>query len=206
MRYDDGLYFKSHEEMAERFPDRPDVLENTLRIADEVDVEFEKKYYVPAFPLPEERGSPRGGDARDWVWEGAKERYARCPAGADPKAVLAGGAHRVRARGHQQPEARLLGLLPDHRRLHPLGARARGIPVGPGRGSAAGSIVAYCTGITDICPIEFDLLFERFLNPERVSMPDIDVDFCFERRGEVIEYVRRSTAATRWGRSSPSGR
>jgi DNA polymerase-3 subunit alpha len=69
-------------------------------------------------------------------------------------------------------------------------ARDHGIPVGPGRGSAAGSIVAYCTGITDICPIEFDLLFERFLNPERVSMPDIDVDFCFERRGEVIEYVR----------------
>src|SRR5690606_4494809 len=68
--------------------------------------------------------------------------------------------------------------------------RQHGIPVGPGRGSAAGSIVAYCMGITDICPIRFDLLFERFLNPERVSMPDIDVDFCFERRGEVIDYVR----------------
>ena len=70
-------------------------------------------------------------------------------------------------------------------------ARDRGIPVGPGRGSAAGSLVAYALGITDVCPLEFDLLFERFLNPERVSMPDIDVDFCFERRGEVIEYVRR---------------
>ena len=76
-------------------------------------------------------------------------------------------------------------------------ARERGIPVGPGRGSAAGSIVAYCLGITNVCPLKFDLLFERFLNPDRVSMPDIDVDFCFERRGEVIEYVRE-----RYGRDS----
>ena len=76
-------------------------------------------------------------------------------------------------------------------------ARERGIPVGPGRGSAAGSLVAYALGITDVCPLKFDLLFERFLNPERVSMPDIDVDFCFERRGEVIEYVRE-----RYGRTS----
>ena len=76
-------------------------------------------------------------------------------------------------------------------------ARDRGIPVGPGRGSAAGSLVAYALRITDVCPLEFDLLFERFLNPERVSMPDIDVDFCFERRGEVIEYVRQ-----KYGRES----
>jgi DNA polymerase-3 subunit alpha len=70
-------------------------------------------------------------------------------------------------------------------------ARDRGIPVGPGRGSAAGSIVAFALGITNVCPLDYDLLFERFLNPERVSMPDVDVDFCFERRGEVIEYVRQ---------------
>src|SRR5690606_32012849 len=76
-------------------------------------------------------------------------------------------------------------------------ARARGIPVGPGRGSAAGSLVAYALGITTVDPLRFDLLFERFLNPSRVSMPDIDVDFCFERRGEVIEYVRQ-----RYGRDS----
>ena len=69
-------------------------------------------------------------------------------------------------------------------------AKERGIPVGPGRGSAAGSLVAYVLGITDVDPLQFDLLFERFLNPDRVSMPDIDVDFCYERRGEVIEYVR----------------
>ena len=76
-------------------------------------------------------------------------------------------------------------------------ARDRDIPVGPGRGSAAGSLVAYALRITDVCPLKFDLLFERFLNPERVSMPDIDVDFCFERRGEVIEYVRQ-----KYGRES----
>src|SRR5438046_4611624 len=76
-------------------------------------------------------------------------------------------------------------------------ARDRGIPVGPGRGSSAGSLVAYALKITNICPLKFDLLFERFLNPERVSMPDVDVDFCFERRGEVIDYVRQ-----KYGRES----
>src|SRR6185437_9963206 len=79
-------------------------------------------------------------------------------------------------------------------------ARDMGIPVGPGRGSAAGSLVAYALRITDVCPLEFDLLFERFLNPERVSMPDIDVDFCFERRGEVIDYVRQKYGREAVGR------
>ena len=82
-------------------------------------------------------------------------------------------------------------------------AKEQGIPVGPGRGSAAGSLVGYAMGITDIDPIQNELLFERFLNPERVSMPDIDVDFCMNRRGEVISYVTKSTDASRWRRSSP---
>jgi DNA polymerase-3 subunit alpha len=84
-------------------------------------------------------------------------------------------------------------------------AREAGIPVGPGRGSAAGSVVAWCMKITDVDPIEFDLIFERFLNPERVSLPDIDIDFCERRRGEVIDYVRNAGARTS-PRSSPSGR
>jgi hypothetical protein len=83
-------------------------------------------------------------------------------------------------------------------------AKERGIPVGPGRGSGAGSLVAYALEITDLDPIEYDLLFERFLNPERVSMPDFDVDFCMERRDEVIDYVASATAARPSRRSSPS--
>ena len=86
-------------------------------------------------------------------------------------------------------------------------ARMNGIPVGPGRGSGAGSIVAYCLKITKIDPIKFNLVFERFLNPERVSMPDIDIDFCFNRRQEVIDYVRwcRSSLSVRWRRRVSSG-
>ena len=84
-------------------------------------------------------------------------------------------------------------------------AKEHGIPVGPGRGSAAGSLVGYSMGITDIDPLQNELLFERFLNPERVSLPDIDVDFCMNRRGEVIDYVTGSTVVSRWRRSLPSG-
>ncbi|MDR0786315.1 MAG: DNA polymerase III subunit alpha [Gemmatimonadota bacterium] len=184
MRYDGGLYFKSGPEMAERFPDRPDVLENTLRIASEVNVQFEKKYYVPEFPLP--TGVLSEADLlADWVWKGARERYAPTPGSELSDTV------RERIEYELEVISRLgyagyFLITADFIRW----ARDHGIPVGPGRGSAAGSIVAYTTGITDLCPLEFDLLFERFLNPERVSMPDIDVDFCYERRGEVIEYVR----------------
>ena len=85
-------------------------------------------------------------------------------------------------------------------------AKGQDIPVGPGRGSGAGSLVAYALTITDLDPIRFGLLFERFLDPERVSMPDFDIDFCQDRRGEVITTCRNATAATRWRRSSPSGR
>ncbi len=180
MRYDEGLYFKSAPEITERFPDRPDVLENTLKIADEVNVGFEKSYHLPAFPLPEDHD-----DENDYLvylaTEGAKRRY-----------------------GDPLPEAvqeRLdfeLGVITETGYAGYFlitwdfidWARRQGIPVGPGRGSAAGSIVAYSLWITNLDPLEFGLLFERFLNPERISMPDIDIDFCYERRGEVIEYVR----------------
>ncbi|HEX7239130.1 MAG TPA: DNA polymerase III subunit alpha [Longimicrobiaceae bacterium] len=193
MKYDDQLYFKSGPEMAERFPDRPDVLSNTLEIADAVDLSFPKKYYVPEFPVQEQGFTGEAEMLSDWVWRGAVERYAPDAApGSDPKSVLpANIVERVEYELSviNDPKLGYAGyflITADFIQW----ARDHGIPVGPGRGSAAGSIVAYCTGITDICPIQFDLLFERFLNPERVSMPDIDVDFCFERRGEVIEYVR----------------
>ena len=180
MRYDDGLYFKSTPEIAERFPDRPDVLENTLKISDAVNLGFEKTYHLPAFPLPEDHS-----DENEYLvflaTDGAKRRY-----------------------GDPLPEAvqeRLdyeLGVITETGYAGYFlitwdfidWARRHGIPVGPGRGSAAGSIVAYSLWITNIDPLAFDLLFERFLNPERISMPDIDVDFCYERRGEVIEYVK----------------
>jgi DNA polymerase III subunit alpha len=193
MRYDAGLYFKSADEMRERFADRPDVLENTVRIAEECSWSYPKGYHVPAFPVQEAGFSTEADMLRDWVWRGVVERYAPgAPRGADPREVLP--APIVERTEYE------LGVIcsssVDYSGYFLITAdfirwaREHGIPVGPGRGSAAGSIVAYATGITDICPIEFDLLFERFLNPERVSMPDIDVDFCFERRGEVIEYVR----------------
>jgi DNA polymerase-3 subunit alpha len=103
---------------------------------------------------------------------------------------------------HKMPDG-LSGLLPDRRRLHQMG-KAQGIPVGPGRGSGAGSLVAWALTITDLDPLRFGLLFERFLNPERVSMPDFDIDFCQTRRDEVIRYVQQKYGATRSPRSSPS--
>jgi DNA polymerase III subunit alpha len=192
MKYDGQLYFKNGDEMAERFPGRPDVLENTLRIADECNWSYPKGYHVPAFPVAEEGYVSEDEMLRAWVWKGALKHYAPkgTPADADPRAVLTQEIiDRVEYEMEVITSLNYSGyflITADFIRW----ARDHDIPVGPGRGSAAGSIVAYSMGITDCCPIKFDLLFERFLNPERVSMPDVDVDFCFERRGEVIEYVR----------------
>ncbi len=189
MRYDRGLYFKTPAEMAERFPDRPDVLENTLAIADQVDVPFTKTYHVPKFPLPENVEDEasllrREADRR------AKARFGDPlpPQIAQRLEYELGVITNPRAdySGYFLITADFINWAKDH-----------GIPVGPGRGSAAGSLVAYVLGITDVDPLKFDLLFERFLNPDRVSMPDIDIDFCYERRGEVIEYVRE-----KYGRDS----
>ena len=181
MHYDGGLYFKSAEEMRARFPDRPDVLENTLRIADETDVQFKKQYYLPAFPLPE--GVSDENELLVQLAEaGAKERYGD-PYPPEVRERLSYELDVITRTGY----AGYFLITHDFIKA----ARDRGIPVGPGRGSAAGSLVAYALKITNVCPLKFDLLFERFLNPERVSMPDVDVDFCFERRGEVIDYVRQ---------------
>ncbi len=180
MRYDRGLYLKSGPEMASFFPGRTDVAEHTLAIADSVDVKFEKKYYVPAFPLP--KGVKSENDLLvKLAEEGAKQRYGK-PLPSEVRERLDYELGVITKTGY----AGYFLITADFIKA----ARDRGIPVGPGRGSAAGSLVAYATGITNVCPLKFDLLFERFLNPERVSMPDIDVDFCEERRGEVIEYVR----------------
>ncbi len=187
MRYDAGLYFKSAPEMAERFPDRADVLENTLRIAEESGIELKKSYQVPSFPLPD--GVATENELLVRLSEaGARERYGD-PLPQNVRERLDYEVGVITKTGY----AGYFLIVADFI----AAARERGIPVGPGRGSAAGSLVAYALRITDVCPLRFDLLFERFLNPERVSMPDIDVDFCFERRGEVIEYVRQ-----KYGRES----
>jgi DNA polymerase-3 subunit alpha len=181
MRYDDGLYFKSAEEMAERFPDRPDVIENTLKIADEVDLKFDKTYLLPAFPLPEGH-SDEDDFLEHLALEGAKGRYGEpLPLEVQERFDYEMGVIKgTRYAGYFLITQDFIRWARDH-----------DIPVGPGRGSAAGSLVAYSLGITNLDPLEFDLLFERFLNPERISMPDIDIDFCYERRGEVIEYTRQ---------------
>ena len=180
MKYDEGLYFKSAPEMAARFPKNPEVLEHTLKIADECDVVFSKKYHVPSFPLP--TGVQSENELLvQLATDGAKARYGT-PLPNEVQERLDYELGVITKTGY----AGYFLITYDFIKA----ARDRGIPVGPGRGSAAGSLVAYALRITDVCPLKYDLLFERFLNPERVSMPDIDVDFCFERRGEVIEYVR----------------
>ncbi len=181
MHYDRGLYFKSAPEMRERFPDRPDVLENTLKIADQAGLAFEKKYYVPSFPLPPDVTSENELLVR-LATAGAHARYGETLS-PEVKERLEYELGVITKTGY----AGYFLIVYDFIKA----ARDLDIPVGPGRGSAAGSLVAYALRITDVCPLKYDLLFERFLNPERVSMPDIDVDFCFERRGEVIEYVRQ---------------
>jgi DNA polymerase-3 subunit alpha len=180
LRYDQGLYFKSADDVRRMFPDRPDVLENTVRIAEACDVALTKKYAVPSFPLPSGVNSESELLIRQ-ATEGAEARYGMpLPPAVRERLEYELGV--ITSTGY----AGYLLIVADFI----AAARTRGIPVGPGRGSSAGSLVCYSLGITNIDPLRFDLLFERFLNPERVSMPDIDVDFCFERRGEVIDYVR----------------
>jgi len=180
-------YLKSEEEMIALFPGRPDVIENTLRVADRCEFDFEKRYFLPEFPKP--AGYETDDDLLiELATAGAKARYGDPlpQAAADRLAYELDVITRTGYAGY-------FLIVQDFI----AAARDRGIPVGPGRGSAAGSLVAYALRITDVDPLQFGLLFERFLNPERISMPDIDVDFCFERRGEVIEYVRE-----RYGRAS----
>jgi DNA polymerase-3 subunit alpha len=190
MRYTAQHYLKSRAEMGRLFAWAPEALENTLRVAAACSFAFEKQpSLLPEFPVPEgstldgyfEQVTREGFDRRLRVWRAAAEA-GRLRHGLD--------LYRERL----DREIRMIQDLGfagyflitwDFVRF----ARENGIPVGPGRGSAAGSLAAYCLGITDIDPMPYDLLFERFLNPERISLPDIDIDFCFRKRERVIEYV-----------------
>jgi DNA polymerase-3 subunit alpha len=195
-RYSEEQYLKSPAEMAELFVDAPELLANTLEIARRCSLEIRLgASMLPAYPVPS--GSSTEEFLREESKRGLDIRVAASPALAGSAAV-AGYVARldlelgvICAMGF----AGYFLIVADFIRW----ARENGVPVGPGRGSGAGSLVAYSLGITDLDPIEHDLLFERFLNPERVSMPDFDVDFCMEGRDRVIEYV-----ANKYGRDRVS--
>jgi DNA polymerase-3 subunit alpha len=186
MRYSPEVYFKSAEEMRELFADYPEACDATLEIAERCNVELHldatssEKY--PQFDSPD--GSPREEYFKKVCFEGLVDRYGEEKAnGAELSERLQYEIDTINELGF----ASYFLITADFIQW----ARDQAIPVGPGRGSAAGSLVAYTLGITDICPMRFGLLFERFLNPERVSPPDVDIDFCQSRRAEVIEYVRQ---------------
>jgi len=186
MRYEGGQYYvKSEEEMQSLFPYALEALENTQRIADRCHVEIEFGVSkLPKFQVPE--GYDSWGYLNKLCDEGLEERYGD---GGQP-AGDTGQTLRERL-SYELSVIRSMGFVDYFLVVWDFinYAKSNDIPVGPGRGSAAGSLVAYCLKITNIEPIRYHLLFERFLNPERVSMPDIDVDFCFNRRQEVIDYV-----------------
>lgn len=183
MRYQPELYFKSPSEMAAIFRDLPEAISNTLEIGDRcnVELEFGKSKY-PDYPAPE--GKTREAYLRELCYKGLHERYGE-RAGNDEELI--------RRLDYEVDVLEKTGFVSYFLIVWDFihFAKERGIPVGPGRGSAAGSMAAYCLGITDIDPLQYGLIFERFLNPERISPPDIDIDFCESRRGEVLEYVRR---------------
>src|SRR5881296_2129963 len=173
-------YVKSEREMRVLFPDHPEVVAETQRVANLCEFDFEKRYFLPQYPRPAEFASDNDLLVH-LARAGARERYGD-PLPAAVEQRLAYELDVIQRTGYAGYFLIVYDLI--------KAARDRGIPTGPGRGSSAGSLVAYALGITAVDPLKFDLLFERFLNPERVSMPDIDLDFCFERRSEVIEYVR----------------
>src|SRR5690606_14242893 len=193
--YSAEQYLKPSGDMAKLFADVPDAIDNTVALAQRCNFELSLgTYYLPAFPVPSNE------TLDSWIRSQAREGLAR--------------------RLERHPPAPEHGTSPYEERLErelevivQMGfpgyflivadfinwAKDHGIPVGPGRGSGAGSLVAWALGITDLDPLPYDLLFERFLNPERVSMPDFDIDFCMDRRDEVIDYV-----AAKYGRDRVS--
>src|SRR5690606_37476052 len=183
-------YFKTQAEMAALFADAPQALANSVEIAKRCNLTIELgKSRLPQFPTPE------GVSLEDYLRSRAEEGFAR-----RLEALYPDAAERERAipRYRERLEFELAIIVKMGFAGYFLivadfinWAKTNGIPVGPGRGSGAGSLVAYCLGITDLDPLRYDLLFERFLNPERVSMPDFDIDFCQDNRERVIEYVKQ---------------
>jgi len=187
MRYSEEVYFKEAKEMRALFPDDPAACDATLEIAERCNISLKldatsiERY--PKFKPPE--GKELNSHFRELCEQGLVERYGRERVEADPE--LRERLEREISLMEEKGFVSYFLIVRDFI----LWAVGQGIPVGPGRGSAAGSLVAYVLRITDLCPLKFGLIFERFLNPERVSPPDIDIDFCQTRRAEVIEYVRQ---------------
>ena len=181
----DNFYLKTEEEMRSLFEYAPSAIENTQKIADMCNFDFEfGKTKLPNFDVPE--GITHFDYLKKKSYEGLINRY-----GNNPDKLYIDRLEYELSVISSMGYVDYFLIVADFIEY----ARNNGIPVGPGRGSGAGSICAYCMGITNIDPIKYNLIFERFLNPERVSMPDIDVDFCYERRGEVIDYVIRKYGA-----------
>lgn len=181
MRFpNDEFYLKSEEEMRKIFASVPEAIDNTQLVADACNMEFEfGQYHLPEFISPD--GKSNEEYLRELCYKGLKERYGSSDKSLEERLEYEIGT--IVSMGYVEYFLIVWDFINY--------AKENGIMVGPGRGSAAGSLVAYCLKITDIDPIRYNLIFERFLNPERVSMPDIDIDFCYERRQEVIDYVTR---------------
>ena len=180
----DQLYVKSEDEMRALFPELPEAIERTVEIAERCQVEFDFSHvHLPSFPLPE--GETAKGYLRRLAEEGLARHYT--PDRTDARERMEYELSVIEKMGYVD----YFLIVWDYVNF----AKKNGILVGPGRGSGAGSIVCYALDITAIDPLKYDLLFERFLNPERVSMPDLDIDFDYERRGEVIDYVARRYGA-----------
>ena len=185
MRFEtEEFYLKSEEELLALFPGHQQALDNTAAIAERCNVEFIfNQYHLPSFPVPE--GFTSESYFRKLCYDGFAERYPSAPEEYVERLEYEIGV--ISRMGY----VNYYLIVWDFIRY----AKENGIPVGPGRGSGAASIVAYCMHITEVDPMKYALIFERFLNPERVSMPDFDTDFCQERRGEVIDYVMRKYGA-----------
>ena len=178
------FYLKSESEMRALFPNNPEAIDNTVKIAEMCNLEFEfNRYHLPQFEVPE------GREAYEYLKElclkGLAKRYGE--GREDIEKQLFYELEMINKMGFTD----YFLIVSDFIAF----AKGRGIPVGPGRGSAAGSVASYCLEITDVDPIKYNLFFERFLNPERISMPDIDIDFCINRRSEVIDYVKEKYGA-----------
>ncbi len=187
------FYIKTAEEMARVFPDHPHVLSGTMQFPERCNLKLNPvSNPFPDFPVPE--GYDLDGYFEQVCREGLKKRLDTNIAHLRSRGLLRKTVDEYHARLDREIDCIKAMKFPGYFMIvwdFIRYAREQNIPVGPGRGSAAGSLVAYCMEITDVDPLQNDLLFERFLNPERISMPDIDIDFCMNRRGEVIEYVRR---------------